>query len=116
MHDLKIWCVGNYIINPAYDEKDFDRVAQFIDDNPILYAGFTVMTPFPGTPQYDEMKDNITITDLDYYNLTNAVVKTKLPENLFYTRMADLYKLSMKSREKFIRKMGLSLRKPGQKE
>lgn len=116
LHDLKIWCVGNYIISPDYDEKDFERVGQFIMDNPILYAGFTVMTPFPGTPQYEEMKDRITIHDLDYYNLTNAVVKTKLPENVFYTNMARLYKQSMKAREKFIKKMGLALRKPGQKE
>lgn len=117
LHSNRIWCVGNYIISPDYEEKDFERVGRFIDDNPVLYAGFTVMTPFPGTPQYEEMKDRITITDLDYYNLTNAVVKTKLPEDIFYRKMADLYKLSMKSRVKFIEKMGLTgIRKPGQQQ
>lgn len=114
LHSKKILCVGNYIINPDYDEKDFERVAQFIDDHPVLFAGFTVMTPYPGTPQYEMMKDQIIIDDLDYYNLTNAVVKTRLPENIFYSKMAELYKLSMKSRIKFMKQMGIELKTPGQ--
>jgi radical SAM superfamily enzyme YgiQ (UPF0313 family) len=106
LHEAGIWCAGNYIINPDYDEKDFDRVAKFVEDHPILFSGFTIMTPFPGTPQYEIMKDDIIIKNLDYYNLVNAVVKTKLPEDVFYSKIVDLYKLSKKVRGKFIRDSG----------
>ena len=102
LHSVGIWCAGNYIIDPNYDEKDFERTAKFIDDHPVLFAGFTVMTPFPGTPQYEEMKDRIIIKDLDYYNLVNAVVKTKLPEDDFYNKIVELYKLSKKAKGKFM--------------
>jgi hypothetical protein len=64
------------------------------------------MTPFPGTPQYEAMKDSIIIKNLDYYNLVNAVVKTKLPEDVFYSKIVELYKLSRKVRGKFIRESG----------
>ena len=57
LHSAGIWCAGNYIISPDYDEQDFERVAKFMMDHPILFAGFTIMTPFPGTPQYEMMKD-----------------------------------------------------------
>ncbi len=111
LHQAGIWCAGNYIINPDYDEQAFDRVAKFIMDHPILFAGFTVMTPFPGTPQYEEMKDRIIIKDLDYYNLTNAVVKTRLPEDVFYQKIVDLYKLSKQARGLFMQKTGM--KEPG---
>jgi len=65
------------------------------------------MTPFPGTPQYEMMKDRIIIKDLDYYNLVNSVVKTKLPEDLFYSKMAWLFKLSKVSRGKFMKQAGI---------
>lgn len=107
LHSVGIWCAGNYIINPDYDERDFDRVATFIMDHPILFAGFTVMTPYPGTPQYEEMKDRIINTNLDYYNLVNAVVKTRLPEDVFYNKIVDLYKLSRKARETFTKQAGI---------
>ena len=114
LHRLGIWCVGNYIINPDYDEADFERVARFIDDHPVLFAGFTVMTPFPGTPQYEMMKDRIIIKDLDYYNLVNSVVKTKLPEDLFYSKIAWLFKLSKVSRGKFMKQMGIKPPSPSE--
>lgn len=107
LHDAGIMCAGNYIIGPHYDEADFDRVADFVMAHPILFAGFTVMTPFPGTPQYEEMRDDIIIKDLDYYNLVNAVVKTKLPEDVFYQKIVDLYKLSKKARGIFMQKAGM---------
>jgi radical SAM superfamily enzyme YgiQ (UPF0313 family) len=112
LHEAGILCSGNYIIDPDYDERDFDRVAKFIMDHPILYSGFTVMTPFPGTPQYEEMKDRIIIKDLDYYNLTNAVVKTRLPEDVFYRKIVDLYVLSKQATGIFMQKTGMG--EPGQ--
>lgn len=111
LHGAGIWCVGNYIIDFDYDERDFDRIAKFIDDHPVLFAGFTVMTPFPGTPQYEMMKDRIIIHDLDYYNLVNAVVKTKLPEDLFYDKIVELYKLSLKAKDKFMKQVGFEVLK-----
>jgi radical SAM superfamily enzyme YgiQ (UPF0313 family) len=111
LHDAGIWCAGNYIIGPHYDERDFDRVAEFITKHPILFAGFTVMTPYPGTPQYEQMKDQIVIKNLDYYNLVNAVVKTNLPEDVFYNKIVDLYKLSKKARDKFMKKAGINMAK-----
>ncbi|RMH46307.1 MAG: hypothetical protein D6694_03690 [Gammaproteobacteria bacterium] len=51
---------------------------------------YTVMTPLPGTRLYSELAEQIVVTDLDYYTLTNAVLPTYLPEELFYQRYAAL--------------------------
>lgn len=93
---------GNYIVSPEYVEKDFDLLANFVQDNPIFHSGFTILTPFPGTEQWDIYKDRLTIKDFDYYNLTNAVFETALPERTFYEKVSELYKIAAQSRNKYI--------------
>ncbi len=101
LNEAGIYVSGNYIIRPDYDEEDFDRVGRFVENNPIFHSGFTILTPFPGTEQWEELKDQIVIKDFDYYNLTNSVLKTKLEERNFYKKLTELYKLSGKSSQKF---------------
>ena len=109
LHSVGILCAGNYIISPDYDEKDFERTAKFVDDHPIFFPGFTIMTPFPGTPQYEMMKDRIINKNMDYYNLVNAVVETKLPEDVFYSKIVELYNLSKRARARFIKESGIKI-------
>lgn len=81
---------GLFIVNPDYDEKDFKRLNNFLMEYNLKHSAITVMTPFPGTPLYDDVKDKIIIHDLDYYNLFNSVFKTKLPEEEFYHQIAEM--------------------------
>lgn len=104
LNSLGVLVNGNYIVRPEYIEPDFQRVAEFVQENPIYHAGFTVLTPFPGTELYEEMKKDIVIHDLDYYNLTNAVVNTVLPEAKFYHEVGELYKISKRASDIFQKK------------
>ncbi|MEW6379976.1 MAG: radical SAM protein [bacterium] len=90
LHDLEISIIGDFIISPDYNEKDFQTLARFIEENTIQLPVFTVLTPLPGTPLYQSMKDKIVIHDLDYYTLTNAVTPTRLPEKEFYQSLTEL--------------------------
>lgn len=101
LNEAGIYVSGNYIIRPDYGEADFDRVARFVEENPIYNSGFTILTPFPGTEQWAELQDQIVIRDYDYYNLTNAVLKTRLPEKDFYDRLTALYRQSGRSAQKY---------------
>jgi len=62
----------------------------FVRKQAIDLPMYTILTPLPGTELYREMQDQITINDLDYYTLTNAVLATRLGEELFYQRYASL--------------------------
>ncbi len=90
-HKYNINMRANFLIQPGYTEKNFRRIKEFVLSNDLKYSVFTIMTPFPGTPLYEEVKDKITITDLSYYNLLNSVLPTTLPEEEFYRQVADLY-------------------------
>lgn len=106
LNELGIRVNGNYIVDPKYVENDFEKLGIFVEENPIFHSGFTILTPFPGTEQWNMLKDEIIIKDFDYYNLTNAVTKTTLPEKEFYNKVTELYKISAKSRKKYFKLYG----------
>lgn len=90
LNELGISVVGDFIVDPDYDEQDFDQLEEYILSHHIDLPMLTILTPLPGTPLYAELQDKISESNLDYYTLTNAVVPTKLPEKIFYTRYSEL--------------------------
>jgi len=90
LKELDITVVGDFIVDPDYSHDDFDTLERYITSHKIDLPMLTIMTPLPGTPIYDSMKERITEHNLDYYTLTNAVTRTRLPEKEFYTRYANL--------------------------
>jgi len=90
LKDLGIRIVGDFIVSPDYDDTDFDRLTDFIDDSGIDLPVPAVLTPLPGTPLYRRMAGAIRIDDLDYYTFTNAVTATRMAEARFYRRYAAL--------------------------
>ncbi len=90
LHELGLTIVGDFIVSPDYSEKDFDDLEDFIVSNQIDIPMLTVLTPLPGTSLYEELKGRIVIDNLDYYTLTNAVLPTRLDEDVFYARYAGV--------------------------
>jgi len=88
--ELGITIVGDFIISPDYDEEDFERLTTYLATRSIDLPMITVLTPLPGTPLHRQLHTRINNHDLDYYTLTNAVMPTRLPEERFYTRYAQL--------------------------
>ncbi len=90
LHEIGITIVGDFIISPWYKESDFDALQHYINSHAIDLPMITVLTPLPGTPLHKEYQSKITINNLDYYTLTNAVMNTHLDTALFYKRYATL--------------------------
>ncbi|MFW5870526.1 MAG: B12-binding domain-containing radical SAM protein [Candidatus Sumerlaeota bacterium] len=93
LHGLGITIIGDFIIDPLYDEKDFAKLERYVLSRNIDLPVCSIMTPLPGTPLYEQRRDEILIHDLEYYTLTNAVTRTRLPEEDFYRRYADMMKV-----------------------
>jgi len=47
---------GNFVIDPAWTERDFENIWAFVDRHQLFQAGFTILTPLPGTAYYDQMR------------------------------------------------------------
>jgi radical SAM superfamily enzyme YgiQ (UPF0313 family) len=90
-HANGIMIRGNYVIPPEYDRDDFKALKDYAQKNKVAYAGYTILTPMPGTAYFDEIKDQIVDTNLDKYNFFNSVLKTTLPLEEFYREVASLW-------------------------
>jgi hopanoid C-3 methylase len=92
LKDLGIRIVGDFIVSPDYSPDDFDRLTGFVAQSGIDLPIPSILTPIPGTTLYEQMKPRINNHDLDYYTFTNAVVPTRMPEQEFYNRYAQMLK------------------------
>ena len=92
LHEIGITIVGDFIVSPDYDDARFDALEEYVISRDIELPILTVLTPLPGTALYRELHERITIRDLDYYTLTNAVMPTRLGEKRFYQQYARLMK------------------------
>ena len=92
-HSNGIMVRGNYVINPDYTEKDFAALAEFANNHRVSFAGYTILTPMPGTEFYNEVRSEIVDHDLSKYNFFNCVLKTRLPLDKFYRQVGDLWSI-----------------------
>ncbi len=84
LKSLGIKIIGDFIVSPDYEPKDFEALEKFVSTHPIDLPLPSILTPIPGTPLYRKLKDRITISNLDYYTFTNAVTPTLMAEKEFY--------------------------------
>jgi radical SAM superfamily enzyme YgiQ (UPF0313 family) len=90
-HDNGIMLRGNYVVPNDYTVDDFDALSEYASAHRVVYAGYTILTPMPGTDYYDEVRSQIIDHDLDKYNFFNCVLPTKMPIEEFYEKVGALW-------------------------
>lgn len=74
VHQHGVAIQGYFIFGLDSDtEKSFEATYDFIMRNKIEFPAFTIATPFPGTPWYEEMKPRIQHFDWDRYDVYHSV-------------------------------------------
>lgn len=82
---------GNYVVPNDYSEEDFDALAAYSEQHPVVYAGYTILSPMPGTVFYNQVRDQIIEHDYSRYNFFNSVLRTKLSYEQFHRRVGGLW-------------------------
>jgi radical SAM superfamily enzyme YgiQ (UPF0313 family) len=88
-NDIMIW--GAFIIDPQWEADDFKRLWEYAREKRITHTQYTVLTPLPGTPLYEEKYDQLLTRDYTCFDTLHAVLPTRLPREEFYQRYAALY-------------------------
>jgi hopanoid C-3 methylase len=94
-HRNNIMLRGNYIVSNDYVKDDFKALADYAGSHKVVYAGYTILTPMPGTILYNQMKDEIIDKELTKYNFFNCVLSTKMPLEEFYYNTGSLWKIKI---------------------
>ncbi len=91
LREVGVMVDASFIVTPDYDIEDFDILADYAKNLGADFVLVTPLTPFPGTDLYNELKDQLTTTNLEFFNFLNVVLPTKLPLKKFYREMAYLF-------------------------
>jgi radical SAM superfamily enzyme YgiQ (UPF0313 family) len=94
-HDNGVMLRGNYIVRPDYGEREFAALAAYAELHSVAFAGYTILTPMPGTAFHREVAAEIVDRDLAKYNFFNCVMRTKLPLERFYELVGALWPIRL---------------------
>lgn len=103
------------IVGPDWDKKDFKNFAKWIRSMHIRYVNLQPLVPLPGTPIYDDYKDQLLLKREEYekWDLTHlAIMPTKLTPTEYYFEIIKGYfttTASFSSLEYMRKKCGLKV-------
>ncbi len=94
MHDKNILINGFFVLGSDEDNtKTIHETVQFALDKKIDFAAFMPLTPFPGTPFFEEIKDRIFTKNWELYDVQHVVYYPKQMTPLeLYMGCLDAYK------------------------
>ncbi|MEO8218050.1 MAG: radical SAM protein [Acidobacteriota bacterium] len=102
LKDLGVGFTPNFIVDPAWDHQDFERLRQWIDEMGAYNSGFSILTPLPGTDLWSGAKQNLTTHNWEMFDIVHTVLPTTLPLQDFYEQYSGLWRhvLDLRYREK----------------
>ncbi|MBN1670626.1 MAG: radical SAM protein, partial [Kiritimatiellae bacterium] len=108
---LRIGLHAALMVNPDFDVEDFRKIHKTIKQVAPAEMSFTVFSPSPGTPLWEEHRDEFICEDpYSFYDCMHTLLPTRLPLNRFYRYFSLLYLLGFRENPWRAKKVGRSLR------
>lgn len=98
LKDLNVGFTCNFIVDPAWDRKDFEQLRQWIEKHGTYNSGFSVLTPLPGTDLWTSASAEVTTKDWELYDIVHSVLPTKLSLEEFYEEYSNLWQWALEVR------------------
>jgi radical SAM superfamily enzyme YgiQ (UPF0313 family) len=86
---------GNFVIDPAWRESDFERLWAFVDKFRLHQAGFTILTPLPGTAYFEEMRPALRARRWADFDMHHALWEPALGAERFFELYCDTWRRSI---------------------
>ena len=92
-HDYGV--TGNFVIDPNWVESDFEKLWAFVERHELGNAGFTVLTPLPGTSYFEEMRSRIRAPRWKYYDMHHLLWEPRLGAERFFELYCETWRRSV---------------------
>jgi radical SAM superfamily enzyme YgiQ (UPF0313 family) len=83
---------GNFIIDPDWGQEDFERLWQFKEQLGLGRAGYTILTPLPGTPLFDTYRTRILEADWSKWDMHHILWEPRLGRKRFFELFAESWR------------------------
>jgi radical SAM superfamily enzyme YgiQ (UPF0313 family) len=75
---------GNFLVDPDWNEEDFERLWAFVDEHRLFRAGYTILTPLPGTTFFDEARPRIRAAAWSQFDMHHLLWEPQLGAERFF--------------------------------
>jgi radical SAM superfamily enzyme YgiQ (UPF0313 family) len=86
---------GNFVIDPDWEQSDFENLWAFVERHELGNAGFTVLTPLPGTSYFEEMRPRIRAVRWKQYDMHHLLWEPKLGPERFFELYCETWRRSV---------------------
>jgi len=93
--ELGYGVTGNFVIDPDWDEIDFERLWDFVARHRLSRAGFTILTPLPGTEYYEASRPRIRAVRWSQFDMHHLLWEPRLGVPRFFELYCETWRRSV---------------------
>ncbi len=86
---------GNFVIDPAWEVEDFERLWAFVERLELFQAGFTILTPLPGTEFFETMRPRLRTRRWSHFDMHHLLFEPALGAERFFELYCDTWRRSV---------------------
>jgi len=93
--ELKYGINGNFLVDPDWDEEGFQQLWRFVEQYGLQRAGFTILTPLPGTDYYKSVAHRTAGQPWSNFDMHHLLWEPKLGPQRFFELYAETWRRSI---------------------
>ena len=86
---------GNFLVDPEWTEKDFEQLWDFVGRHGFQRAGFTILTPLPGTEFFKRQAPRLAGQPWFKYDMHHLLWEPRLGAKRFFELYAETWRRSI---------------------
>ncbi|HEV8609862.1 MAG TPA: radical SAM protein [Thermoanaerobaculia bacterium] len=86
---------GNFLVDPDWDETRFRELWDFVAEHGLQRAGYTILTPLPGTDLYERLRPILAGQPWFKYDMHHVLWEPRLGAQRFFELYAETWRRSI---------------------
>jgi hopanoid C-3 methylase len=86
---------GNFVIDPEWREADFEGLWAFVERYQLFQAGFTILTPLPGTSYFEDMRARVQSRPWSHFDMHHLLWEPALGPERFFELYCETWRRSV---------------------
>jgi hopanoid C-3 methylase len=96
---------GNFVIDPDWGEAEFAAIWDMVDRLRLNRLGYTILTPLPGTPLFDQLTPRIREWDWSKWDMHHLLYEPRLGRRRFFELFVECWRRNVLSSKQAVPKL-----------
>jgi radical SAM superfamily enzyme YgiQ (UPF0313 family) len=93
--ELRYGVTGNFLVDPDWEEWQFEELWEFVAKNGFQRAGYTILTPLPGTELFERHLPQVEGQPWFKYDMSHLLWEPRLGAKRFFELYAETWRRSI---------------------